>query len=418
MSVIIEPRTVTTPDLVASRTVLVPDPEPALKVEPGVVVEKGGTARLPAQAKPGVTLTSIESQAPGAMLADKVRGIYDANGRAKVYINRLLDGYSMEEVTKELTSEIKFNDSRIRIMEDQKKKSRGHLGSRQHYFNHVLSKRPQLAEVGATLELLRGTADWQRWFDDVPDSPLHVVTRFECCTTVRGFLELTQLKVRRDSIRSRHDKLSKIVDLLTTRYPRAAERLRQAWQQPEVQKGLLGTRNLETLQLRLTWLVQTCIKGELSVTILPGDGRVVERPHRDGPGAYYFNAAIPSKDIVIMRNHNFGKQRESADRFQSAQYDFYFCGVTPKGPNLVAWPSRRAQQRVVGVEKDGCITRGSSYEQYFSRFGVELPERVPPAQVADTIHAIDAYLAGTLTSVDLSLQITMMALISGTLSKR
>ena len=105
-------------------------------------------------------LAGIET---GTVLADKVRAVYETNPRARVYINRLLDGYPMGEVLAELASEIRFNDSRIRIIEDQNKKAHGRLARQSHY-GHVLSKRPRLAETRATLELLRTVANWQRWF--------------------------------------------------------------------------------------------------------------------------------------------------------------------------------------------------------------------------------------------------------------
>ena len=154
--------------------VATPDPSvPQPPADPYTdISEFSGTARLAnGVARNNDFLALIPFiQLQGAGDINYIDSVLDYELQAQVTgAKKFSDGYSMEEVTKELSSESKFNDSRIRIMEDQKKKSRGHLGSRQSYFNHVLAKRPRLAEVRATLDLLRGAADWQRWFADVPE---------------------------------------------------------------------------------------------------------------------------------------------------------------------------------------------------------------------------------------------------------
>jgi hypothetical protein len=374
-------------------------------------VASGGCAATPEE--PTVDTAAEQNLDSTPATRDDALKVYASNVRAHSFLNRLLEGWQPSEVLALVNDEIKFVDGSIATL------VRTHYErspDRVRYMATLEDTRAKLVETKTLVTKLARTPGWEAWFPaegvcgNVETIDVRVVE------TIRGII---RARVGDGwaalAASERRTLVASVISDAGRSFPERATVLAAAAESEAILAKLVTAPDAAHLEARLSWTLQLIVAGTIKRITCPGDGRINETSFAYDWKTQYNYANIPAKDIFVMRAVTTPAERDTK-RFTRSDYALSVQGIDANG--LLAAGPLNVRVPIVGIAADGSITKGEGYARYFSRFGTELPDRVPAAQVESLVHAVDGYLAGHLEHEQIDLTVTVLLTLAASVTTR
>jgi hypothetical protein len=327
-----------------------------------------------------------------------------SNLRAHKFFQRLREGYTFDDVQSSLRCELNLIDEDVGALERTGYESQP---ERVDFMKKLLHTKDMLTELQSILPDLAQRPEWTQWFP--PASICHdiQVSETTTVTTIRGILDVYLASVSWESLggEERQGVIDGISASAQQTFPQRAAEVDAAMSHEGIRQGLIASASAAEIHARLSFVLQVVVSVMVTTISCPGDDRVIERDFGGQDyGQTYTYGLIPSKDIIIYRRVARYGENPATVRYRRSDYHFSFQGVdvdNVSGTLLLAGPCNTPEQ-ILEVREDGTVVKGPKYGYFFTSFGVEVPDAIPPAQVPSVVHAIDSYLAGEIESFELA----------------
>lgn len=368
---------------------------------------------------PGCASQEEEPATSGAQdltgsLKERTLSVYAKNERARPLLDRLLEGVDsgvIRDVVEEEKADLFENK---KILERTNYKS---SPDRVRYMDSILATQKALDEFIGLLVELDKSPTWKTWFPPTAICHSTEVVEYQVVRTIEGLIERriieTQWRVRQ----KREEIVLATIEDAVKQLPQGAPQLQALKTDRVILDTLIAHEEVVVVRERLRWTLQVALTATVTHVQCPGDERIIEWGSPYDLKTYYNYAAIPKKDIFIMRQATRPFEAETG-RFRSSSYMVSLQGVDARG-QLFAGPVNRVES-VVKIQQDGRVERGPAYDRYFTRYGMTLPAQVPADKVEAFVHMVDAYLASYLEHYDfaIALQVFFGIDYSATVTKQ